>query len=119
MTALYYSHDPEIQPGPDYDFVSVEKNSAGFVRVEIKGADPSQIYFTSEDEGVLKPHTEQVAQSPATLQIDGQNTNKAMKHLYARHGGKTGTIVGKLGVCVYKKHESPKAHLRHHIFGSA
>ncbi len=103
MEAEFASIDPKIKPGPDYDFISVEKSKSTSVTVTILGCDPSKVFFVSEDDTVFKPAAEHVAASPGVLQIDGQAIDKDMKHLFARLGTSAGPEAARLGVCVYKK----------------
>ena len=103
MNMVYNKSDPTNTPGPPNDFVSVEKDATTTVRVTIHGCDPTNIFFTSEDETIFKPDALHVAASPGILQLDGKSQNKAMTNLCARIGSESGPISAQLGVCVYKK----------------
>ena len=87
----------------EYSFLSIEKSTTGKVKYEIKGVGKEDIYFTSDDETVAKPKTEQPASASGTLEIEAQAKDKSETILCARYESNTGPVVAKLGIVVLKK----------------
>ncbi|MDH5257219.1 MAG: hypothetical protein OEX07_04405 [Gammaproteobacteria bacterium] len=95
-----YTDDPTDK----YDFISIEKSTDGKVDVKFEGAEPAELFFTSDDEAISKPKVETAASaSPCTLEITGKAKDKDETILNARLMSKTGPIIAKLGTVVLKK----------------
>lgn len=90
-------------PGPAKDFVSIKKAQVGKVRVQIHGANPQDIYFTSTDNNIVRPVATQATANPFVLELQGKVQDKATADIQARLGSATGTVLDTIGVVVLRE----------------
>lgn len=106
-------------PTTKYDFVSIERSKDGTVQFEIAGGTEKDVFFTSDNEAVVKPKTEQASATTGTHTLTAGAKDKDETVVNARAVSKTGPIVAKLGVVVLKKLEYEAEFFRVKDSGSA
>ncbi len=90
-------------PSTRYDFVSIEKGTTGTIAFAIKGGAKTDVFFTSDNDAVAAPLSEQPDADSGTLKIQAKDTDKAETVVCARYKSKTGEVLAKIGVVVLKK----------------
>ena len=91
------------KPDPKHDIISVKKSSTGKVKVEIKGAQPTDVFFKSKSDSIAKPKVKQPGSASEVLEVDGGAIDKNDTVLEARLVSETGPVVAELGIVVLKQ----------------
>jgi len=95
------NNETKPKPEPKMDFVAVQRNKVGKVKVTLGGAAPADIFFKSTKTAAFLPKVEQPTSASYVLEIDGKDPGEG--ELEAHLGSTGGPLLAKIGVVVLKE----------------